>query len=559
MLIDSIQLTDSGTISNATIASGPDLPISASTGELFFKTTNNKMYCYSDATWKSIVDGSSSIQTVLDPLLTLNGSQGTAGQAPISQGPGLPPVWGDVVASSGSGSGYSGSANLDLSSGSATLTSSSPQVQNITTSIANSYITLPNTTTMTAGGFPFIIANNSVNTVLIKNFLGDIINELMPTSTGLFIISGTTTNSWNCASNLRSTGSYVPNPGVKSVFNTAYTTDISVTQLDATHALVCYQDYGNNHGMAQVLTISGTTVTAGTETVFNSATTYYISVIQIDATHALVCYNDGGNGSRGTAQVLTISGTTVTAGTETVFNNTSTTYVSVTQLDATHALVCYRDDGNSYYGTAQILTISGTTVTAGTETVFNNAITSYISVIQLDATHALVCYRDAGNSYYGTAQVLTISGTTVTAGTETVFNAATTYYISVTQLDATHALVCYQDGGNSQYGTACVLTISGTTVTAGTETVFNAATTYYISVIQIDATHALVCYNDGGNSNYGTAQVLTISGTTVTAGTETVFNTAGTYYNSVTQLDATHALVCYRDDGNSSYGTACTL
>ena len=79
----------------------------------------------------------------------------------------------------------------------------------------------------------------------------------------------------------------------------------------------------------------------------------------------------------------------------------------------------------------------------------------------MDSTHAIVCYQDVGNSNYGTAVCLTLSGTTVTADTanEVVFNSATSYYISVTTMDSTHAIVCYADGGNSSYGTAnCIYT-----------------------------------------------------------------------------------------------------
>ena len=37
-------------------------------------------------------------KTVVDPILTLGGSEGTAGQVPVSQGAGLPPVWEAVIA-----------------------------------------------------------------------------------------------------------------------------------------------------------------------------------------------------------------------------------------------------------------------------------------------------------------------------------------------------------------------------------------------------------------------------------------------------------------------------
>jgi hypothetical protein len=93
-------------------------------------------------------------------------------------------------------------------------------------------------------------------------------------------------------------------------------------------------------------------------------------------------------------------------------------------------------------------------------TVFNAAMTDYISAATLDSTHALICYRDIDNSYYGTAIVATISGTSVSFGSEYVFNTATTSYISAATLDSTHALICYRDDGNSSYGTASVFVSS---------------------------------------------------------------------------------------------------
>ena len=70
---------------------------------------------------------------------------------------------------------------------------------------------------------------------------------------------------------------------------------------------------------------------------------------------------------------------------------------------------------------------------------------------------AIFFYRDDGNSNYGTACVLSISGTTITAGTPVVFESASSAYFSVAMLDSSKAIVCYRDGGNSGYGTACVV------------------------------------------------------------------------------------------------------
>jgi len=241
---------------------------------------------------------------------------------------------------------------------------------------------------------------------------------------------------------------------------------------------------------------------------------------------------------------------------EYVFNQASTSYISVSALDSTHFVVGYQDYGNSSYGTAIIGTISGSTISYGSEYVFNSAATYYISVSALDSTHFVVGYCDNGNSYYGTAIIGTISGSTISYSSEYVFNSANTELISVSALDSTHFVVGYRDSGNSNYGTAIIGTISGSTISYGSEYVFNSATTYDISISALDSTHFVVGYYDGGNSGYGTAIIGTVSGSTISYGSEYVFNSASTVYISVSALDSTHFVVGYRDNGNSYYGTA---
>jgi len=198
-------------------------------------------------------------------------------------------------------------------------------------------------------------------------------------------------------------------------------------------------------------------------------------------------------------------------------------------------------------------------VTAGTPAVFESAITNYISVTMLTSTKAIVAYQDNGNSSYGTACILDVSGSTITAGTAVVFESANTSYISVTMLTSTKAIVAYQDNGNSSYGTACILDVSGSTITAGTAVVFESAITLYTSVTMLTSTKAIVAYRDNGNSSYGTTCILDVSGSTITAGTPVVFESATTNYISVAMLTSTKAIVTYQDDGNSSYGTSAII
>lgn len=345
--------------------------------------------------------------------------------------------------------------------------------------------------------------------------------------------------------------------GTEKVFASAETNYTSVTALDSTHAIVTYQDGGNSdYGTACCLTLSGTTVSAGTEVAFNEAITDNISVSAMDSTHAIVTYRDQGNSDYGTACCLSLSGTTITAGTEVAFNEAGTTFTSVTKMDSTHAIVAYRDGGNSNYGSSCCLSLSGTTITAGTGVAFNEGRTEHVAITSVDSTHAIVAYQDYANSYYGTACCLSLSGTTITAGTEVVFEESTIDVVSISAMDSTHAIVIYRDFGNSYYGTACCLSLSGTTITAGTAIVFNSGSSEGSSITTTDSTHAIVTYEDGGNSSYGTTCYLSLDGTTITTSVETVFNSGNSNYTSVAAIDSKHAIVTYRDSSNSNYGTA---
>jgi len=246
----------------------------------------------------------------------------------------------------------------------------------------------------------------------------------------------------------------------------------------------------------------------------------------------------------------------ITFGLEYVFNSANTRYNSADALDATHFVVAYQDNGNSNYGTAVIGTVPGSTITYGSEYVYNSAATGCNSVSTMDTSHFVVAYRDIGNSDYGTAVIGTISGSTITYGSEYVFNSDPISYTSVFALDYAHFVVAYRDEGNSLYGTAVIGTVSGSTITFGSEYVFNSAHSLSTSVSALDAAHFVVAYRDNGNSYYGTAVIGSVSGSTITFGSEYVFNSANSFYNSVSALDAAHFVVAYSDEGNSDYGTA---
>jgi len=104
--------------------------------------------------------------------------------------------------------------------------------------------------------------------------------------------------------------------------------------------------------------------------------------------------------------------------------------------------------------------------------------------------------------------------------------------------------------------------ISGTSATEsiGSMTTFESASTelYSRSVCKTqNANQVVIVYKDDGNSSHGTAVVGTITGTSIVFGNPVVFETANTGHIAATfDENAGRVVIVYYDYGNSSYGTA---
>ena len=301
---------------------------------------------------------------------------------------------------------------------------------------------------------------------------------------------------------------------------------------------------------------------AGTPSVFESANSYYISAtFDSDSNKVVIAYRDQGNSGYGTAVVGTVSGTNISFGSPVVFESATSLYVSATfDSDSNKVVIAYRNFGNSNYGTAIVGTVSGTSISFGSPTVFESASIAYTATTY-DSTNnkIVIAYSDNGNSDYGTAIVGTVSGTSISFGSATVFESAATQWLS-TSYDSTNnkIVIAYQDGGNSNYGTAVVGTVSGTGISFGTAAVFESATVAYIAATyDSTANKAVIVFRDDGNSDRGTAIVGTVSGTSISFGSAVVFNSASTNYLSATyDTVAKKVVIAYKDSGNSGYGTA---
>lgn len=328
--------------------------------------------------------------------------------------------------------------------------------------------------------------------------------------------------------------------------------------------VVAYRDDGNsNYGTAVVGTVSGTSISFGSPVVFESAFANSITSTY-DSTNnkVVIAYADAGNSAYGTAIVGTVSGTSISFGTAVVFRSANTSPYSMTYDIVNNKLtIFYADGGNSFYGTAIVGTVSGTSISFGTAVVFNSAgVGGFVaSTYDLTNTKTVVVYQNEGNARYGTARVGTVSGTSISFGSAVVFNTANTQYVSIGYDSANgKSVITYRDVGNSNFGTAIIGTVSGTNISFGAEAVFESAAINFNSLSYDSANNKIViAYADEGNASYGTFIVGTVSGTSITFGSAVVFESAvsqylSAVYDSVNQK----VVVVYQDQGNSSSGTS---
>jgi len=354
--------------------------------------------------------------------------------------------------------------------------------------------------------------------------------------------------------------------GTAVVFESANLADTStVYDSNAQKVVVVYNDAGNSYyGTAIVGTVdpSDNSISYGTAVVFESASTSPLAATFDSSNNKVViAYNDGGNSSYGTGIVGTVSGTSISFGSATVFESAQTVQISAAyDANAGKVVVAYRDNGNSGYGTSIVGTVSGTSISFGTAVVFESASTEYTAIAyDSNAQKVVIAYEDDANSDYGTAIVGTVSGTSISFGSAAVFESAAVEFTSVAyDANAQKVVIAYQDSGNSNYGTAVVGTVSGTSITFGSAVVFeNGRADKINAVYDSNAQQVVIAYKDDDNSSKVTVVSGTVSGTSISFSTPFVVeegnsNEVSAAYDS----NANRTVMAYKDSDNSDYGTA---
>ena len=297
----------------------------------------------------------------------------------------------------------------------------------------------------------------------------------------------------------------------------------------------------------------------------------YQSVGTYDSTNnkVVVAYNKHTDSFHADAIVGTVSGSSISFGTAVEFNAAHSDNLSIGfDANAGKVLIAWSASGS---GRAIVGTVSGTSISFGSSVEFNSggsATQTAPIVYDASSQKMVLIYRDDGNSNYGTAIVGTISGTSVSFGTKVAFASnGTTYPTGAAYHAAAQKVVCiYQDWGNSSDPFGIVGTVSGTSISFGTAVnIDNSAKGDTPSCAYDSVNQKIVAsyYLDSG-TNKITAAVGTVSGTSISFGTPVGIGTSlgqdeSVYLTSTYDSGTGKVVLLYKDPQNSGYAYVATV
>ena len=316
---------------------------------------------------------------------------------------------------------------------------------------------------------------------------------------------------------------------------------------------------------AAVGTVSGTSITFGTAVQFNNAYgSNFAIAYDSNVNKVAIVWT---NSNQGTAIVGTVSGTSISFGAENAFEASSNGSLDNTiafDSTANKFVIAYRNYGNSSYGTSVVATVTGTSIGFGTKVVFNSATTEDTEVAyDSNANTSVIVYKDSGNSAYGTAIVGTVSGTSISFGAEAVFQASTTTDpVIAFDSNVNKLIIAYADE-TAQNGKAIVGTVSGTGISFGTASIFystSIAVAWPAITFNPSKNNAVIGWRATASPYAGNMITATVSGTSVSFGTVAIFNAGGSRdINFTYDSTSEKVVIVYKDQGNSNYGTASVI
>lgn len=306
------------------------------------------------------------------------------------------------------------------------------------------------------------------------------------------------------------TGAGIGNPA--SAYANVTPTNISCKRLSNTTFVLAW--VGNTSLQMCVGTVSGTSgnvISFGTILIVTGDMTDYNCIVPLSATSFISIYNRSGL----KAKVCTVSGTTITAGAEySLSGSTSTAFISATRLpdDGVNrrVCVCYSDTADGNKGKTAIVTINASNVVSwGPPVVFEES-AIYGTSCCTDGSDVVVSYATATNI------VAKIMRGASEPQTGTVVGQRSGNTLSIQNVGGVFS-VLWDDTTSRTGGSARVLIRApddsidkGNIFTFSTGSAGSGAQNITSAVVEDG--RLIGAFSDPGNSNYGTATILTVRG-----------------------------------------------
>ncbi len=316
-----------------------------------------------------------------------------------------------------------------------------------------------------------------------------------------------------------------------------YSSDPSISKLDATHALVGYRSTTGDNSYAFVATLSDVTLSAGTSQAINAVSAYYPLVIATDASHGVVLYRNNADGGFLTyAAQLTIASGTVTADTASaVLPNISNLSRAGAALDSSSALLIASNQA--------IVVTTDTTAPSAPSSFAASATSSTINLSwtnPVDSDFLSTTIRRSASAYptshtNGTAVSSGVTGTS-TSQTSLVDGV---YYYSIFARDL-----------RGNYSTVAQATATVDTTPPAAPSSF---------AVSVAGSTAALTWTNPVDSDFSSVTIRRSTSTyptSVSEGTLVVQNETGTSYNNTSLSDGTYYYSIFAKDTSTNYSGA---
>ena len=460
--------------------------------------------------------------------LTLPPDDGTSGYVLQTDGSGTT-TW---AASSSSGSGGT------TASGSVTLTSASSGAQAITTTAFGQYVKLPDATTMTKASNNFNVENLGGYPLKVLNNSSSILGYIYPGDSSMIgcADSSTAAGVWTCTNlePLAITARFLST----SIYNLGSGLKIVAVDSDRT-LLLCGTGTANLYGVMY----TASTTTWGTPVLIRSSASNCMG-IKTATDQVLVASCNGTTGFE--AVVLSLSGNTITVNTAATATNaaniTNTGFRGFVACGSTYIVGYSASTPNN---TMRAMTISGTTVTIGSESTTTGTDTVYFYMAGVSATVFLTISFTASTGVY--AKPFSISGTTISAGTEaSVTGLTSTTDIRIYTISSgVRWVMLYLNAAGTSVA-ASIISVAGSVATLSTVNLIASTTNVFSDVVGIADSSKLICISGAA----ALANILTDTGGTASAGTSIAvgLNSSKTYIGYYASGNVARFLVTAAND-----------